>query len=150
MPFRKMLTLFVFILFFSTNNNLFAQAFNTPVEPVSPFTGGIGGSAGQYSKLFVVNGNPAMAFYDATRTNLVFVRATDASGASYGTPVTLDSIGSVGQYISLQIVNGNPAIAYYDVTNTDLKYVRATDASGTAWGTPLSIDVTVTVGQYTS
>ncbi len=64
-----------------------------------------------------------MAFHDATRTNLLFVRATDASGTSYGTPVTVDSVGSVGTYISMQIVNGNPAISYFDGTNSDLKYI---------------------------
>jgi hypothetical protein len=111
------------------------------------------GQVGQYASLAVVNGNPAISYYDVTNLDLKYVRATDASGTSWGTPVTLDSIGAVGQYTSLAVVNGNPAISYLDVSGFDLKYVRATTANGTLvgdWGTPVTLDSTGFVGLYTS
>jgi hypothetical protein len=101
----------------------------------------------------VVNGNPAISYYDGPNQDLKYVRASDASGTSWGTPVTLDSTGSVGEYTSLAVVNGNPAISYYDSTNRDLKYVRATTTSGTLvgdWGTPVTLDSIGAVGLYTS
>jgi len=111
-----------------------AQVWNNPMHPVNPNIG-TGGDIGLYSKLLVVNGKPAMVCFDNTHDNLLYVRASDAGGSSWGTPVTIDATGTVGYYSSLCIVNGNPAISYYDATNTDLKYVRATDASGSTWGT---------------
>jgi hypothetical protein len=106
-------------------------------------------SVGTYNSLQVVNGNPAISYYDASTLDLKFVRATDANGTAWGSPQTIDATGNVGQYSSMQVVNGNPAIAYYDLTNTNLKYVRATNADGTTWGTPQTLDVpTGTLGQY--
>ena len=66
---------------------------------------------GQYTSLAVVNGKPAMSYYDVTNDDLKYVGANAAGGADWGTPVTLDSTGTVGQYTSLVVVNGKPAIS---------------------------------------
>jgi hypothetical protein len=108
------------------------------------------GLVGQYASHAVINGNPAVAYYDATNGDLKFIRANENSGTNWATAVTVTSTGNIGQYPSLLTVNGNPAIAYYDAANGDLKYVRATNATGTAWGAPVTLDATNTVGQYTS
>lgn len=110
-----------------------------------------GDNVGSHLSLQIVNGNPAVSYYDVTNGRLKFIRALDASGTAWGTPVTVDAAGNVGQYTSLLVVDGFPAISYYDVTNGNLNFVRATDANGTAWGTPLSIDgSTEDVGQWTA
>jgi uncharacterized repeat protein (TIGR01451 family) len=111
------------------------------------------GDMGQHTSLATVNGNPAISYYDITNGNLMYVRATDASGTAWGAPISVDSnAGNVGQYTSLAVVNGNPAISYYDATNGNLMYVRATDISGTAWGAPIIADTggLDDVGQFTS
>jgi len=105
---------------------------------------------GRYTSLAVVNGNPAISYFDANNEDLKYVRASDASGGSWDTPLAVDSVGHVGQYTSLAIVNGNPAISYYDNANRDLKYVRASDASGGSWGTPLTVDSAGDVGRRSS
>ena len=125
------------------------QTWNTPINVIGPYSG-TGGRFGEFPKLLLVNGNPAMAAYDGTRGSLLFIRATNAAGTEWAPPVPVDIIGNVGLWISMQIVNGNPAISYYDATNRDLKYVRATNATGTAWAAPVTIDTTGNVGQYTS
>lgn len=107
-------------------------------------------SVGQYTSLTTVNGFPAIAYYDVTAGDLKYVRATDANGTAWGTPVTVEATNNVGQYASLVVVNGNPAIAYYDVTNGDLRYIRATDANGTAWGTPVAVTTANNIGQFAS
>lgn len=145
---KKTITLIITVITVLLSLKTFSQSWSSPklIESLS----GVGGNAGQYSSLLVVNGNPAMAYYDATRANLMYVRALDASGFTWGAPVIVDTTGNVGQYTSMQIINGNPAISYYDVINGDLKYVRAIDVSGAAWGTSVSVDVSGDMGRYNS
>jgi len=109
-----------------------------------------GGLVGQYSSLAVVNGNPAISYYESPGHNLRYVRATDADGSGWGVLKIIDSIDSVGSHTSLAVVNGNPAISYYDATHDDLKYARASDPDGDNWGTILSVDTNGNVGSGTS
>ncbi len=106
--------------------------------------------SGGKASLAIVNGNPAVSYYDTTNDNLSYRRANDVTGTAWGILVRVDTTGNVGEFTSLAVVNGNPAISYYDRTNGDLKYVRATNANGTAWGTPVRVDTSGDVGQYTS
>jgi len=69
-----------------------AQTWDQPINIIGPYAG-TGGRFGEYPKLLVVNGNPAIAAYDATRGNLLFIRATNASGTAWGTPVPLNIPG---------------------------------------------------------
>ncbi|WZP00378.1 cadherin domain-containing protein [Isosphaeraceae bacterium EP7] len=116
----------------------------------TPMAAATVGSVGLDTSLAVVNGNPAVTYYDQGAGDLKYVRANDAGGSTWGTPVSLDTAGIVGRYSSLAVVNGNPAVTYYDLTNKDLKYVRANDASGSTWGTPVSLDTAGDVGQRSS
>jgi hypothetical protein len=109
-----------------------------------------GGSVGQYASMAVINGNPAVSYYDAIAGDLIYVRSSDVNGAAWSAPVTVEATNNVGQYTSLAVINGNPAISYYDVTNGDLRYVQASNVSGTAWNTPVAVATTGTVGQYSS
>ncbi|MDQ3024318.1 MAG: PKD domain-containing protein [bacterium] len=102
---------------------------------------------GRYSSLEVVNGFPAISYYDSSNGALKFVRASDADGSAWGAPVVPDSVG-VGTQTSLAVVNGNPAISYFDNINDDLKYVRASDADGSAWGAPLTVDSSGYLGSF--
>ena len=104
---------------------------------------GVGKSCSQV----VVNGNPAVSYHDEANRDLKYVRALDASGTNWGTPIVVESDGNTGQETSLQVVNGNPAICYWG--NSSLKYVRALDANGTTWGTPVVVVGSLQAG-YTS
>jgi hypothetical protein len=79
----------------------------------------------------VVAGRPVISHYvsllapDAKEADLVYVRANDSAGASWGKPIAVDSNGWVGQDSSIAEVAGRPAIAYYDLTNNDLRYAFA-------------------------
>ncbi|MGC4100211.1 T9SS type A sorting domain-containing protein [Ferruginibacter sp.] len=108
------------------------------------------GNVGQYTSHATINGNPAVAYFDVTNSDLKYIRANENSGTSWATAVTVTSAGGIGQFPSLTTVNGNPAIAYYDVTNGDLKYVRANDVNGATWGTPVTVESANTIGQYAS
>jgi len=107
----------------------------------TPQTLSLGGSIEQYGdklELIVVNGYPAIAFYDYDGEDLYFIRAIDAQGTNWGTPICVDcSSDDRGEELSMAIVNGNPAIAYRDYDNDTVLFVRATNATGTAWGAPV-------------
>ncbi len=109
-----------------------------------------GNATGQFTSQAIVNGNPAISYYDALNGDLMYVRALDINGNSWGTPVPVDTTNSVGSYNSLFVVNGNPAISYFDETNGDLWYVRASDTNGATWGTPVAVDTVNYVGLFTS
>ena len=107
-------------------------------------------NVGYYTSLSVVNGNPAISYWDVSNGDLKYVRATDANGSAWGAPVTADSGDYIGGWTSLTVVNGNPAISYFYGSTADLKYVQATDVNGSAWAVPLSVDSAEAVGEYTS
>jgi hypothetical protein len=108
------------------------------------------GDVGQFSSLAALpSGNPAMAYYDRTNQNLKFVRATDANGSAWSTPLTVNSSPrDVGQFASLKAISVFPAISYYDATNGDLFYVQANDADGASWPSPILVDGAGDVGRF--
>lgn len=132
---RKILIMSMVIMLLLTLSTLIA--FANPIW--ATVTVDAGGDVGQHASLAVINGNPAMAYYDTGSDDLLYVRANDLMGAAWGTPITVDAIDDVGQHASLATVNGNPAIAYYDATSGALKYARAVDADGATWGTPQTV-----------
>ena len=83
------------------------------------------GLVGLNTSLAVVNGMPAISYFDNTNNNLKFIHAMDVSGTSWNVPQILDSTGIVGEYSSLAVVNGSPAISYFDGINNTLKFIRA-------------------------
>ncbi|MDQ3023310.1 MAG: PKD domain-containing protein [bacterium] len=108
------------------------------------------GDVGYFTSLAVVNGNPAISYWEGGTLDLKYVRASNAEGSAWGAPLTLDSTGFVGYDTSLEVVNGFPAVSYWDPANVELKYVRATDANGGTWGAPQILDSAGSVGSYTS
>ena len=85
------------------------------------------------TSLELVNGKPAISYYEEIKQNLTYVQASDVNGATWNIPVAVDNVERVGVYGSLELVNGKPAISYWDVTNSDLKFIQAGDVDGTDW-----------------
>jgi len=112
-----------------------------------------GNWSGESSSLALVNGNPAIAYRGALQSRdgynvraLYYVRALDAGGSAWGTPVALDPDPNLGLAVSLTVVGGNPAVAYstahYEAGHPehDYRFVRALDANGSAWGAPVIVN----------
>ncbi len=112
------------------------------------------GNVGQYTSMQVVNGNPAIAYYDVTNKDLKYIQANSVDGSTWGNAVvSVETTNDVGQYASLAVVNGNPAISFHDFTKGDLRYIRAADVNGATWtaGSGMQLaGATDSVGQYTS
>jgi hypothetical protein len=113
-------------------------------------------SAGEYPSLQVVNGKPALAYYSpqgSLTDQLKYVRALDANGALWGSPLFLDVMGNPGSYenfVALKVVGGKPGIAYSNTYKADLKYIRAKNGNGTLWAAPETPDSAGLVGSYAS
>jgi len=100
-----------------------------------------------HSSLTVVNGRPAISFFDA---GLKFTRASDAGGVGPWTVVTVDAdVGVDANESSLGIVNGVPAISYRDL-NDGLKFAYAADAQGSGPWTVVLVDDVSDRGGYSS
>jgi hypothetical protein len=110
-------------------------------------------NVGQWASMALVNGRPAIAYWDATLKDLKYVRAKDPDGAQWNTPVQVSSVRDMGEYASLEMVNRAPGIAFFDRTSGTLNYVRASDAEGRTWGGPKVLDgpaVGYAAGHYAS
>ena len=83
---------------------------------------GSGGDVGQWGRLAIVNGNPAVSYLDDTNDWLKYMRSLDAQGVSWGLPEIVDNSGHVGGVTWLAEVNGSPAISYCDAYDHDLLY----------------------------
>ncbi len=146
--------------FNATSNNLEYVRFNAVNWSSRVMVEGTGG-AGRHSSLAVVNGRPAIACFRSTFVGagggLVYYRANDLNGSTWGARTTVDSnVGDLntgsavtnGTVISLAVVEGRPAIAYYDEAEDVMKYVRASDTNGTTWGTPVSLPIFALSGGF--
>jgi hypothetical protein len=80
-----------------------------------------------------------MAYYDKDAGKVMFMRAKDASGLSWNTPVEVGAAGQAGGNLSLAVINSLPVIAYTD-TASGLLLSTATGTLGTGWNGPLTID----------
>jgi PKD repeat protein len=86
--------------------------------------------------LLIIDGNPALAYADRG-VGLKFVRAQDANGDNWGTPLVVAGTESMTiRHLSLLSISGMPAIVFQaDVAfNDNLVFVQALDADGTSWG----------------
>jgi len=111
---------------------------NDPIKPAAN---------SRYNRVLleVVNGNPALVYMGNSAsvpgdTTWHYVRATDADGTTWGTPVELST--DPDEYSpSIAIVDGNPAVVFdwSDWPDNELHYYRAIDANGTTWGTPVTV-----------
>ncbi len=108
--------------------------------PVTPDPGDVGQDVGRYASLAVVNGRPAIAYYDVRFGELKFIRANDDGGVAWGSYQAIDRSDDVGVYICLRVIAGKPAVSYYNQTSGDLKLIRARDADGRNWNAPIVAD----------
>lgn len=110
-----------------------------------------GGGISLISLAAAVQSRPAIAYYDGANTtkDLMYLCASDSTGSSWESPITVESDGAVGIYPSMCVVNAYPAISYRDASNQYLKFVRATNSAGSSWDSPVVPDSTNNAGYYT-
>ena len=106
-----------------------------------------GGSRGLWNASALVDGHPAIAYYDNTQGTggaVLFRRATDPQGSAWGEPLRLARGGNLFDrprtpWIAFS-ADGAPAIAYADAAQ--LRFLRSVDTTGApeTWTEPLVLD----------
>lgn len=92
-----------------------------------------------YTSLAIVDGNPAISYFEAGGKDLKYVRSTTGTGNSvldWNPLVTVHSMGYVGQHNVLAVIDGNPAITYMNDSNGSILYMRSNTTTGqdaSAW-----------------
>jgi PKD repeat protein len=96
---------------------------------------------GEYCSLVRVGGNPAIAYMarhiQASEGNEVrYIRATDAAGSAWASPVTVFQGESAGYSIALlELGSGLPGVSYqdYGASAVLLNFKRGADSAGSSW-----------------
>ncbi|MER0439648.1 Calx-beta domain-containing protein, partial [Emticicia sp. W12TSBA100-4] len=130
---KKIFYLFMALLI---SQQIFAQStFRTPVNVVT----GIANFSRQHSHL-IVNGYPAFIYLNSS-LDLMYVRATNAEGTTWGTPVTLEDRFNVGSDFQMAIIAGKPAVVYSGFNSPQyyVNYKSASDINGSAWNTTVTV-----------
>jgi len=110
------------------------------------------GSVGTSTSVAIgTDGNPVVAYYDSSNSNLNILKCGNSSCTAGNSTTTPDSTGSVGSYTSLAIgTDGNPVVAYYDEDNKTLKILKCGNSACTTGNSVTTADNIGWVGQYTS
>lgn len=104
------------------------------------------GETGTEPSLALVDGNPAVAYYEAQQVRLCFTRATDSAGTTWTERLILDHGGNeIGTDPDLEIIDGRPAIANCKGAGTPrgLRFIIAEDATGIDWKAPVLIETNI-------
>lgn len=111
------------------------------------------GNTGWYSWLAVIDGNPAISYYDVTNSALKYARSTTSTGAAAGDwtqIVVVDNDGAVGEDTSMAFCDNRPVISYSDSDNRHLKFAGSSTATGADAGdwSNITLDDNQDVGFY--
>ncbi|MCB1187929.1 hypothetical protein KDL29_12245 [bacterium] len=107
------------------------------------------GEVGREASMAVINGNPAIAYYDFSNDSLKYARSSTELGDQSGdwtTVRTVDSTSPTGRYPVLATVNGNPAIAYQDTEGNSINYKRSLGPNGSGpadWNSTAMVDASL-------
>jgi hypothetical protein len=118
-------------LYFSRASSADGSVWPAPVQVVNH------SDVGRYCSLGLVNGNPAISYYNAGTRNLEFIRATNSFGVfNSAARVVVDGAAGAGRYSSLATIQGRPAMACYYTQGilNSIVFYRASDINGAAWG----------------
>ena len=117
-------------LFFSTipSGSNFWQA-HAIVSDVRINLDGIAGS--------MIQGRPAVVYCEGTNGAIRYVRAANAQGTAWGSPVTVVATANEHAKPMLAEIGGRPAIVY---GTGGLRYVRANDSAGASWPAAVTVD----------
>jgi hypothetical protein len=97
----------------------------------------------QYPSTLIVDGQPALCYFDDVTRSLNFTRKTSNG---WSTPKMIAKNVFIAGNTSLQIIRGKPLVCWHNYTTKTFMFVRALDISGSEWDIPQSIASTINDG----
>jgi PKD repeat protein len=95
------------------------------------------------NSLRVINGRPAIVFYDGNEHQVNYIWAEDSEGSQWGTPQVVGAADNTEGDLDIAVINDLPCVAFGDI-NQGLYLAVALDRSGQAWNEPVLVDA----GEY--
>lgn len=102
---------------------------------------------GEYPSLAVVDGYPAIAFYNRTHNSLAYMRALDSFGKRWERARFIDKDNVCGVSPILAMNNDRPVVAYYarrmGSNRGETRFSNALDNTGLHWSSPTTVNMMV-------
>ena len=119
-------------LYYTRSGDGMGNTWNAPAP--AAIDGDVAQDVGECASMALINGNPAISYYDRTYGDLLYIRANDGSGSAWDPPVLVDGAGApyIGWSTSLADVGGHPMISYQFIDTRQLLLSYASDANGAA------------------
>ena len=115
----------------------------TAVNPEPKDDGSSPDAVGWYCRMTVVEGRPALCYYDDKLESIRYVRALDADGASWGQPIDVLPDNTEVYPMEMDILGGRPTIFYgKSLSYEGIFLVNALDPEGSSWDGPQHIQAT--------
>ncbi len=116
------------------------------VAPAGDLVTGTGTTNESVISLALVQGRPAIAFYNEADNVMQYVRASNTNGTAWGTPVSIPLLTFSGGFqfpsaksgpCHLSVQGGKPTIQF--AAGSDIYVVTANDSFGVTWNRPFKI-----------
>lgn len=128
----------------ATNNN--GTAWTPSFNVIAP---AVNVSRGLWCSLANVDGNPSIAYLNATNNTIEYIRSTNVIGTVWPTTAqTISQPNEGGTNINLKVFNGRPSVCYFDNIRFRLLYLTSNTVTGLpipsihiTWPPPFIIDV---------
>lgn len=98
----------------------------------------------EHTSLAIVSGNPAVAYADFSKGDIIFARNSAVDGSGTWTTSTVST--QYGTDLSLAVINGRPALSCY--MSGQLRYFRNSAADGSGTWTAATVDINDNSGGY--
>jgi len=122
-----------------SSSSAVSDSFDTTITTV-----GVGPSSAP--DIALVGGNPAIVYRQSTTIDIVYSRASDSTGSTWGALVVANSNSDSVFTKMIILSDGKPCIFYRD---GNYPYsVSSADSTGSSWGTPVSIAILSPLGSW--
>ncbi len=108
-------------------------AWGTPEVVDDGVTSNRKADVGRFAKLAIVSGKPSVVYTDSTNKDLLYKRAIDANGTSWGSRVILASNDDTGLFPTLLSLGNIPSVFHFDRTRKSIRNILPTLPFSVGW-----------------
>ena len=88
---------------------------------------------GRFAKLVMVNGKPSVIYSDSTNKDLLYKRASDATGTAWGGRNILSNSDDTGLFPTMTAVGNTPSVFHFDRARSSVRNIIPTLPFSVGW-----------------